>query len=265
MTLIITELTPVGIAMAADSAITHFESGVVRRITYATKLQAIPYLNAGISTWGIAEIDGSSTSEWLQNFIRSQESLSRNLNTFALELARHMNAHFPRNGTGQSRLGFHLAGYELRDEELLPSFYHIHEGDSQVLASRGIQVDSSQFNANHDLSPEIFRAQQNLIARQNNAAMFIYLTRNGDIGPYVEAFRRLGDFFDTMRHFGIHVPGRPGIDARVEFLRFQIETMEQIYRLSNLHPTIGGDINGLVIPHGGVSLRTFMWPSRFTP
>lgn len=263
MTLIITELSPAGIAMVADSAITHFEGGEVRRITYATKLHVIPYLNAGISTWGLAEIDGLSTSEWLQNFIRSQEALSRDLNAFALELARNLNAHFPRNDAGQPHLGFHLAGYVHSNGERIPSFYHIHRGDSQVLASRGVQVDSSLFNANHDLPPVVFRTQQNLITRQNNTAMFIYHTRNGDIGPYVEAFRRLGDFFNTMRHFGIHVPGRPGIDARVEFLRFQVEMMEQIYRLSNLQPTIGGDINGLIIAPDEDRPRTFMWPSRF--
>jgi hypothetical protein len=56
MTLIITELSQFGIAMAADSAVTYTDSNTGRSWAVpnaAKKLQSIPYLKAGVSCWGI--------------------------------------------------------------------------------------------------------------------------------------------------------------------------------------------------------------------
>lgn len=259
MTLIITELSTAGIAMAADSAITHFHSGKIERISEAKKIYSIPYLNAGISIHGVWEIDRLPANEWVQQFIVANNGHLISLKSFADGLALNLNAHFPANDKGEERLGFHLAGYEELNGELKPSFYHIHDGVSSVLAGRGIHVDGRIFNANHDLTPEIFH-EQALLSEQRGYD-FIYQTRNGDISLYVPAFESLGAFFQSIARFGIHIPGTRGLAHRLEFLRFQIETMEQIYNLSNLSNTIGGTISGLMILPDEAS-QEYSWPVR---
>ena len=55
MTLILTELTPAGIAMAADSAITKIHQGKIIEIDQQgmTKIIRVPKIRAAVSFWGM--------------------------------------------------------------------------------------------------------------------------------------------------------------------------------------------------------------------
>jgi hypothetical protein len=69
MTLVLTELTTHGVAMAADSAVTITNTST--GLSYvqpnaAKKLHSIPYLSAGISCWGLGTIDGAQTDRGLK-------------------------------------------------------------------------------------------------------------------------------------------------------------------------------------------------------
>ena len=58
ITLVLTELSSLGIAMAANFAVTFMnpDTGLAfAEPNLARKLQEIPYLNAGISCWGIGK------------------------------------------------------------------------------------------------------------------------------------------------------------------------------------------------------------------
>lgn len=246
MTLVLTELSELGIAMAADSAmsIKNLQTGLAHAIPNAAqKLQVIPYLNAGISCWGLGTIAGQPTDEWLRQFIASNASLDT-LENFATELAVQLNAQVPPNTSGDNRLGFHLAGFEEYNGEPTPSFYHIHDGPSTALKRRSIQVDPNRFNANHDMPPELYQEQ----AR----AGFARITRNGDYQLYAKIFGLLESFFRQLRPMGIIVPDSQNLADRAEYLVFQIRTVSQIYRLSNLVPGIGGGIHFLTICQQGI-------------
>ncbi len=158
MTLVLTELSSFGIAMAADSAVTNIQTQTgLRYVTpnAARKLQTIPHLNAGISCWGLGTITDIPTDQWLSNFINSSTSLTT-LQSFANELAKQLNAQVSSNGTPS--LGFHLAAFENCNGIPMPSFFHIHDGPSTTLEKRGITtVNPLKFNANHDMPPEIFQ------------------------------------------------------------------------------------------------------------
>lgn len=247
MTLILTELSPFGITMAADSAVTHTQ--IQTGLSYATpnaakKLQVIPYLNAGISCWGAGTIAGISTDQWLAEFINSSTSLTT-LQSFANELARQLNTLFPTNNSGSSRLGFHLAGFENYNGTSTPSFYHVHDGESTVLKRRGTTVNPQQFNANHDIPPPIFQQ----IIRTSSPP---YVTRNGDYQLYAKIFRLLEQFFEQLQPLGIQIPHSQNLVDRAEYLVFQIRTVSELYRLSNLVPGIGGGIHYLTINPTGI-------------
>jgi hypothetical protein len=158
MTLVLTELTQFGIAMAADSAVTYTLTSTGHSFVKpnaARKLQAIPYLSAGVSCWGLGEVGGEPTDEWLADFICTHSSVP-DLASFADALATSLQSQVGPSPTKQSRLGFHLAGFEKYNGMPVPSFYHIHDGRSTTLEARGIMVDPSHFNANYDIPPEEF-------------------------------------------------------------------------------------------------------------
>jgi len=245
MTLILTELSSFGIAMAADSAVT-FTSKTGRKYVIpneAKKLQVIPYLNAGISCWGLGSINNLSTDQWLANFINSNTSINT-LKIFANELAKQLNIHVPQNTSGSNGLGFHLAAFENYNGTLTPSFYHIHNVPSTVLPGRGNSVNPNIFNANHDFPPQKF---QQLVRKGKN-----YITRNGDYQLYANIFKSLENFFKKLQPIGITIPSSQNLLDRADYLVFQIRTMIEIYRLSNLVPGIGGGINYLTINPTGI-------------
>ncbi len=241
MTLVLTELSSFGIAMAADSAVTQTQTqtGLSNVIPNAArKLQKITHLNAGISCWGLGTIAGIATDQWLSNFINSSTSLTT-LQSFANELARQLNAQVPTHTSDTNRLGFHLAAFENYNDVPTPSFFHIHDGPSTVLKKRGNKVKPYQFNANHDMPPEIFQ--------QNFSNGGFYTTRNGDYKLYADIFGVLKGFFRKLEPFGILIPSSQNLLDRADYLVFQIRTVSEIYRLSNLVPGIGGGIHYLTI------------------
>jgi hypothetical protein len=74
MTLILTELSNAGIAMAADSAISMLINGkiVTKDQRHWTKLLRVPRIKAGISYWGsIGLIHKGRFDEWLEQKIQN--------------------------------------------------------------------------------------------------------------------------------------------------------------------------------------------------
>jgi len=247
MTLVLTELSPLGIAMAADSAVTftNTNTGIIfAEPNLVKKLQPIPYLNAGISCWGMGEIEGVSTDKWIDNFINVNNTI-KSLQDFVNQLAINLNLLLPQNTTGENRIGFHVAGYENCNGIATPSFYHVHDGPSTVLAQRNISINPNLVNANHDMPPDIFH--------QKLAKGLGWITRNGDYFLYANIFGLLEDFFGKLIPLGIRIPNSHNLNDRAEYLVFQIRTISEIYRLSNLIPGIGGRIYFLTISPDGIS------------
>lgn len=245
MTLILTELSTLGIAMATDSAVTlEYSTGRTSvQPDGARKLQKVPYLNAGVSGWGMGRIEDIPTDEWLTAFITANADL-KDLNSFAEALAVRLRGVVDPSPDGSSRLGFHVAGFEQYDGKNVPSFYHVHDGPSTTLAAKGIHVDPALVNANHDVTPEEFAR---LV--QNGRA---WITRNGDYHLYARIFHMLENFLADLEAEGINIPNSQNLHDRVEYLVFQIRTVSDLYRMSNLVPEIGGPIRFLSISPRGI-------------
>lgn len=148
-----------------------------------------------------------------------------------------------RNSLGT--IGFHLAGYVEHEGRRLPTFYHIHNGISQALQARGIQIDARRVNANHDFPPRPLRQGE------------FYTTRNGDFQMYALMNQQLRILFDNLRRQGFRIPNHQSMDesplrARAEYLRFWIKMVSEIYRLSNIFPGIGGEVTTLTILHQNI-------------
>jgi len=126
MTLVLTELSRHGIAMAADTALTlntpSYDTRHSSPRVYhgAVKLQRVPTITAGISVCGAGKVGVVDADIWLREFVQREEENYTNLESFANLLMNELNRIIDPEPYAQ--MGFHLAGFA----EDLPCFYHIH-------------------------------------------------------------------------------------------------------------------------------------------
>lgn len=253
MTLIVTELSADGIAMAADTAMTVFFKPPRRRryprvLRGAVKLLPVPSLNAGISYWGFGQLGAVPTDDWLRCFLRRNRGQYTSMATLASLLeselrrcVRSINLTNHPNGT----FGIHLAGFVSTQSGPLPAFYHIHNGPSQALPTA--QINPRLINANFDRPPQVYPPG------------VFYRTRNGDFRLYAVVFQGLENLFNQLGRQGFVIPYPSALHvsqlrARAEYLRFHIKTMAKIYEMSNVTVpgSIGEEVTTLTISSRGI-------------
>ncbi len=129
LTLILTELSPFGIAMATDSALTQEvlkPDGTICDKEYhgGRKLFAVPKLKAGISCWGWGEIPerGATWEErqrkyltelWLPYFLETNQTNYNTISELAKLLETELRQTIPKINASEEELGdggIHLVG-----------------------------------------------------------------------------------------------------------------------------------------------------------
>lgn len=267
MTLIITELSPLGIAMAADTA--EIVSGVNvrgliedRAFFGLTKLLPVRKLQAGISYWGWAKMPPSSYTGrwmdwWLEYFLVNNRNNYDTIEDLALLLETELRRTVPplseeelkSEPSGQG--GIHLAGFLEENGKKLPCFWHIHNGFSQALPEK--KLDPHVVNANYDCPPQKYLGL---------GAGAIYVTTNGDTEAYLRFFRKyLREYLGELnREMGIVIPIRT-IDFTAEFWRAQIRFISELYSIAGIRDEIslrkmvrgiGGEVTTLTITEEGI-------------
>lgn len=256
MTLILTEVSKYGVAMAADSALTSADG---RSFYGAQKLLPIPQLNAGISIWGNYNIANTYADVWTQNFITNDVNPNATLWDTANLLAEKLNNTF---GTViQERMGFHISGYDTKDGIRGPAFYHVHNGHyhwelgfGEIREVPDEYPKIREFKANEDHAPKIYNETESQLTSNGDFTIFSHLYRS--IKPKVE---------DELKGLsGFEFPYPSSLSTRGEYLRFWIKLIAELYRLSNFRlrilpqpatsgeTSIGGPITILTISDKGI-------------
>lgn len=264
MTLVLTWLFPFGICMGADSAISYKSyitesSGRKRRriLTGGMKTLQIPKIKAGISFWGEGNIGDDTTDVWLSDFIFSRRNQYTTIHDFATLLQNELRELIPEITEPEGSLeyrygkrGFHLAGFIEHKGKPVPTFYHIHNGQSETTPN----INPRIINANYDLPPE-------RVLKHFSKSEYPYV-RNGEFFLYMILFDNLRIAFKQFENLLKGVYEKPFIfpdttkfsdplDAYSEFVRFWIRLVRDVYALSNLPEIIGGDISVLSISPTG--------------
>jgi hypothetical protein len=135
LTLVLTELTSAGIAMAADSAISFMTPKGTIRVNAKRwkKLLKIPKITAAISYWGfVGSITQMEFDRYLDRLIE-RESAYEDLPTFADYLATSLNASSKDVPLSRGHeVGIHVAGYHPWDDGISrPHFFHVHNGHGE--------------------------------------------------------------------------------------------------------------------------------------
>lgn len=225
MTLILTEITTDGIAMASDSLWT-YPSGSTDP---SPKLFKIPDLNAGISTWGGTPDGADAPDDWIQEFFRNHRDSYGSIEGFANELKKQAIDDFekikvvPGSFTDQRRagLGFHIAGYESGK----PYFFNLNNNPSQGEPKMRDKTSACVYL-------EDWREE----ARKKPQPGRGWLINNGDW----EGFRLFFDKFDEFRQIianqvsNFSLPGNGNVYSHAKFLGLLILFTGGVYQLSNL-------------------------------
>jgi len=255
MTLVLSEVSSFVVAMAADSAVT-FSNG--RVYIGAQKLLPVYKLNAGISTWGLGNIGRIDSDVWLAKFIENDVTSSMSLWNMANKLAEKLNKDF--GGIIPERMGVHVAGFDEKNGFRGPAFYHVHNGHYHVQYRNGkIEIVPDEyppireFRAHEDCPPTIYPIKK------------VHLTRNGDFAVFAILYEIINPLFNNIQKMtSLNFPYPPSLASRGEYLRFWIETIVGIYRLSNARQrilpqpatagdaSIGGPITILTISKSGI-------------
>lgn len=255
MTLIITELSPFGIAMAADTAVTGScvnERGTLddRAFFGLTKLIPIKKLEAGISYWGWAKMPLDSTNGvwmdwWLTHYLAENHNNYNTISELANLLEQELRTRIPRVSADDIKIGsnniggIHIAGFDGEEGKKAPCFWHIHNGPSQALPHK--KLDTYIVNANYDCPPEKY------LSFSGGA---IYSTTNGDIEAFARFSRKHFNEYlrELKKEMDIVVPIST-LSFRAEFLRVQIRFISELYAIAGIKE--GGYLKQMVKGIGG--------------
>lgn len=262
MSLVLTELSNAGIAMAADSAISmRSQDGRIIEINRQQwrKLLRVPSIMAAISYWGvIGAITPVQFDQWLQRVVDTGRYTD--LDTFADLLVEALNeACHGRPLAAGEEVGIHVAGYyPWADGVRRPFFFHVHNGHAimrfhcEVDALRNNYIVHPRWDADprtlfekHQDFPAVnMSIEQNLATLQSG-----YITRNGDYSIYAIIAEHLYLAFEYINHIpDVSIPRDPlSLSSRKGFLHTTLEMIVRFYGCSNQGQIIGGPVSSLGI------------------
>lgn len=255
MTLIVSEVSKYGIAMAADSAITEeyppdwsMSSGksappIVR--IGAQKIIPIKVIKSAIAVWGFGAIGTESyhgaqipIDQFLLDFVTSvkpRESLE-DVGNRLVDLVNQ------RIDVGNVRGGFHIAGYTKEKGKRFPALYHMHTGHKPDGPHGPLKLYKDYpFGAG--------RSVEKWLNELNSTTFWL---RNGAFQTYAIFSEYLEDLMSRLKKETEFIcPDisrfNTPLEARGRYLKLQIQTLCEFYRLSNHLETIAMPVSWITI------------------
>ncbi len=269
MTLVITEVSNVGIVMAADSAITKLRGNKIVEIDQQgwRKLLEVPSIKAGISYWGmIGSVTSIRFDQWLERVIVSDNY--SDLSSFADHLVKSLNKACHNKPLTDTRgLGVHVAGYaKWEDGKRRPFFYHVHNGHGAMQIHHDVEKMADGRNRLIAVHPrwvgqprKLFEKHQDFPCKDKSLKENLdilnngYITRNGDFFFYSVIWDKLQQGFSYLNLIpNVSIPRDPkNLNSLKGLLHTALETTIRVYRCSNQSRIIGGTVRSLAIgPRG---------------
>jgi len=203
-------------------------------------------------------VGGTAADVWLQGFIETEIPEGMSLWNMATQVADKLNGAF--GGAIPDRMGIHVGGFDEENGVRGPALYHVHNGHYHVEFRSGkiVEVPDEappirEFRAHEDFPPSIFK--------EDDPPRML---RNGAFGIFA-LHQSTSDAFQIIREAtGLIFPYPPNLETRGEYLRYWINTMKEIFRLSNARPRVvsqpptvgdagvGGPVTVLTISESGI-------------
>lgn len=265
MTLVLTELSTAGIAMAADSAITKFSrEGKVVEVDQRgwAKLVRVPSIAAAVSYWGfVGSVTRVQFDLWLKRVIDREDY--EDLPSLAQRVADTLNEAADGKPLAEGHeVGIHAAGYhQWEDGTRRPFFFHVHNGHGRFVIRdervgnrlvsahpRWVSEPRKLFEKHQDFPRPGVSVQENMAILENG-----YMTRNGDFFIYAVIWQHMEQALGYINLVpGVSMPRSPAdLNSRKGFLHTMLEMMVRLYRCSNQSRIVGGTVTSLAIGPNG--------------
>lgn len=252
MTLIVSEVSRLGIAMAADSAetsghncrwnLTHPQPAVR---TGAEKIAAIESCRTAIAGWGVAHLgkDQMPTDLFLQDFA-CDVPRGLGLAKIGERLADRVNKLGGPRACGDG--GFHVAGYAHDDGCSYPAIYHVYP-DSAGVMQLHFDWPNKHWDGYENSRPEGWRQ-----ALDKGSIGWLF---NGSIKTYKRLSKEIYRIYEDVktRPATGHPPSSLSeLGVRGRLLRLIVANVCDLYALAGQHPTISKPVSWLTISEKGI-------------
>jgi hypothetical protein len=207
---------------------------------FMKKIMEIPYLNAGIGYYGLAEVQsGVYLSSWLPNFINNSTE-ARTLDEFATKLRAELNRAVNKTWLMKQPSGFHICGYNTRG---FPELWHV--------CNHGMEGNSyKDFAPEYGLSEDFLR--RDAVAQGFDGTNpfvrrpFVQYYINGDVRPFHSAWDRLAGFSEEMFSYTDFKSPRRA-DEYIEVIKWKFKVIASFYQRFAKQPVIGGPTDAFVL------------------
>lgn len=250
MTLVVSEVSGLGIVMVGDGAVTiRPNTGPDRVVDGAAKVQYARKANIGFAIWGSACVNMSQMDAWLARFIERHDSQSMGLEGMAKSLASALTEDLSKEADSGERLrrGIHIAGYV----DGLPHLYHVHTGDEGTPQHFPRVFKDFPYVRQPDL--DAYRERLETIGG--------YHLRNGYYRMFGTLFDSIYGYTEALKALDFGWPNR-SLDDRASLycllLRFISDTLEADNRL----PSVGGEIQALGFTEAGMMVDKLTEPKE---
>lgn len=237
MTLLLTAVTPEGIVLGADSALTYKELGDQINLVGFNKILPVPNLHMGISVAEGARIGSGGTSSWISTWLQKYAmdvSEAESFTAFCDDLVKTLNE--VTKGSDDSHTLQLAAWVQTYDENknvhLIPRAGEISKGESgyrwqTMLPGNFIYETIEWRNGNKSKGYPIKFISSGLPRN--------YATWIGTVGT--PEFSKL---------LGIRIPD-PQITSVAEYVRFLIRSVAELYRISRQPAYVGEPVETLIL------------------
>ena len=243
MTLLYTEISKNfpgygrSVFFAADRRITSLSGGDPPQ--HYKKLVDVPYLNAALGFFGLAEFTKGANlfrmTDHLRNFVR-KESATSSLSAFAKNLAASLNSFVPTSLLRSERSGIHLAGIAPGS---LPEFWFIRNVDKNGDPTLGKYETDEQYLLRYARN-EGFNVKDPATLPTTGR-----LYRNGDIVSHVAAWEAFDDSLGSL----LSMPFFSGIQSPKDYaawIRFKMQVLIYFHKKFERKLLIGGTVDVIV-------------------
>jgi hypothetical protein len=224
------------VLFAADRRITTSAGGPPR---HYKKLVDIPYLNAALGFFGLAEFRRNQTifrlSDHLREFVRAQAGIA-SLSLFAERLATSLNSFVPSSLRRSERSGIHISGMTAGS---LPEFWFVRNVDATGKPTFGKYEAEEQY-LSRDARNDGFDGKDPATLPPHGR-----LYRNGDILAHAVAWEAIDETLGTLRSVPVFSPIQSPSDYAA-WVRFKMEVLLHFQKRFAKTLLVGGPVDVIV-------------------
>lgn len=243
MTLVVSDISHLGIVMVGDSAVTQQHSNLPPQIvSSAVKVQYSAIANIGVAMWGYADVSNQRLDYWMAEFLQNSIQSSDSVEDIGIRIADKLNPMLSatRKPWKDMVCGFHVAGYR----QGLPCLFHVHCGHYNEPAHE-LRL-YKDFPDDKGWSERHFEFMLRF--------KFMHL-RNGYHPLFVPLFDRVIEYSNTLRaQFDISFPQRT-LHGRLKFYKLMVRFVAGVLDASGERQAVNDQLSAIGFNKDGLIIN----------